>query len=181
MPIGSFTVIPPIAFELSERKPKSVFDIGIGFGMWGAAVREWVDMGVYPYKTILHGLEGFPNYSSPLWDLYDRIFVNLLQDFEPVQKYDFIIFADVLEHFEAQDGAIHLERLKQWLNPGGILLVATPGLFVPQTAVYGNELERHLSFWLPDDLARHGFTIIRNEKPDRYGHMMVIGKYINSK
>lgn len=180
MPIGSFTTIPPIAFELSERKPKSVLDIGIGFGMWGVSVREWVDMGVNPYKTILHGLEGFPSYRSPLWELYDKIFINLLQDFEPVQKYDCIIFADVLEHFTEDEGAEQLERIKQWLNPGGVLLVATPGLFVPQPAMYGNDLEQHLSLWLPANLIKHGFAILRDEKPDKYGHMMVVGKYVNT-
>lgn len=179
MPIGSFTTIPVIAFELSERKPKSVLDLGIGFGMWGAAVREWVDMGVSPYKTLLHGVEGFHEYYSPLWKLYNRIHNGLIQDFEPKQKYDFIIFADVLEHFSQEQGAEVLEKIKTWLTPGGVLMVATPGLFVAQDDVYGNELERHLSLWLPRDLQAHGFEILRDETPDKYGHMMVIGRYVN--
>lgn len=180
MPIGSFVTIPVVAFELSERKPKTVLDLGIGFGMWGAVVREWVDMGVRPYNTIIHGVEAFIDYYSPLWKLYNKIHHLLIQDFEPTQNYDFIIFADVLEHFSAEQGAMVLEKIKQWLNPGGVLMVATPGLFVPQENVYGNELERHLSLWLPADLQAHGFEILRNENPDQYGHMMVIGRYVKS-
>ena len=85
----------------------------------------------------------------------------------------------MLEHFTKEQGAEVLEKIKTWLTPGGVLMVATPGLFVAQENVYGNELERHLSLWLPKDLQAHGFEILRDETPDKYGHMMVIGRYVN--
>lgn len=180
MPIGSFAVLPDAVFELVNKQPKSVLDLGIGFGMYGAAVREWVDMGVYPFKTIVHGVECFSQYRSPLWDLYNEVYINTIEQFTPPQKYDAITIMDVIEHFSLEDGIYLLNIIKTWLNPGGIILVATPAIFCAQGAVYGNEKETHLSVWTNQNFIDNGFTPIRSGQPDKYGHMMLLAKYIKA-
>jgi len=179
MPIGSFSIIPDAVYELVNKQPKSVLDLGIGFGMYGAAIREWIDLGVYPYHTVLHGVEYFGNYKSPIWDLYDSIYVESIQDFNPSQKYDAITLMDVIEHFTLDEGKNQLEIIKKWLNPGGILLVGTPAIFFEQGAVYGNSKETHLSLWTPSHFTDIGFTIIRDGQIDKYGHQMILAKYHN--
>jgi len=179
MPIGSFSVLPDAVLELVNKHPKSVLDLGIGFGMYGAAVREWIDMGVYPFRTLLHGVEYFGNYRSSLWELYDRVHVKPIQEFIPEQTYDAITLMDVIEHFTLEDGIKQLNIIKTWLNPGGILLVGTPAIFCEQGAVYGNEKERHLSVWTNQQFIDLGFTPLRSGQPDKYGHQMLLAKYTN--
>jgi hypothetical protein len=60
MPLSSYTVIPEVAYELSKRKGKikTVLDIGIGFGMYGMVVRNYLDEGVQPFQVLLHEAQG---------------------------------------------------------------------------------------------------------------------------
>lgn len=179
MPIGSYSLTGLIAHELCKAMPKSVLDVGIGFGMQGALVRQWLDHGVQPYNVILEGIEGFTDYRSALWQLYDGIFEMSIQDFLTRNNghYDFIIFTDVIEHFEKEEGYNVIQKLIGLLNNGGTLLIGTPGVFVPQHDVHGNEYERHRSFWAATDFP-YGFNIIKNgQHPDEYGHMMTLVKY----
>ena len=71
MPIGSYAVVPYLAHALAVHKPRSVLDLGIGFGGGGAIVREWLDLGIKPWPTFLVGVEIWPDYRGPLWDLYN--------------------------------------------------------------------------------------------------------------
>ncbi len=86
MPIGAMTAVPYVMYELSlvPPKPKYVLDLGIGFGFYGAAIRQWLDLGiVFPNKnseeaTVLLGVEVHGNYRNPCWDLYDYVsFMNI--------------------------------------------------------------------------------------------------------
>lgn len=177
MPIGSYAVVPEVVYHLVTKQPKTHLDLGIGFGMYGAAIRQWLDLGVMPYKTILHGVEGFEFYENPVWQLYDKVFIEDIQDFEPAVKYDSITMCDVIEHFTKEDGIKVLDKLKSWLNPKGIILIATPGEFCPQDAVYGNEFERHRSLWTKMDFTGEGFKVLRDKRPCKYTHSMLIAKY----
>lgn len=49
---------------------------------------------------------------------------SLFEDFESVEQYDTIIMSHVLEHIS--DPVFVLRRIKQWLKPGGRILVAVP-------------------------------------------------------
>jgi 2-polyprenyl-3-methyl-5-hydroxy-6-metoxy-1,4-benzoquinol methylase len=177
MPIGSFAVLPDVVFELVKKQPKSILDLGIGFGMYGAAVREWLDLGIKPYKTNLHGVESFQKYRSPLWELYEKVHIMQIQEVEVAIKFDAIIMTDVIEHFEKQEGIDVLNKIKTWISPGGILLISTPAIFYSQGAEYGNDNERHLSLWKEDDFKNLGFTIIRHGNSDKYGHQMIVAMY----
>jgi hypothetical protein len=70
-----------------------------------------------------------------------------------------------------------LLKLIDRLNPGGWLLVSTPGEWVPQQDVHGNELERHVSYWEPRDFA--GFTILKDgHRKDEFQQRMTVVKFI---
>lgn len=187
MPIGSYALTYNIAHEIWKKQPARVLDLGIGFGMQGALVRQYVDQGVEPWKTWITGIEGFVEYQNPVWDLYDVVKIMSIQEWingtlrqnkETNQecKYDMIIMTDVIEHFEKQEGLDIARKIMELLNPGGIVLIGTPAIFQEQGAAYGNEFERHRSAWGPYDFPA-GYDIIQDGSPDKDGHQMILVKY----
>jgi SAM-dependent methyltransferase len=168
MPIGSYAVVPHLAHALAVRQPRTVLDLGIGFGGGGAIVREWLDLGVRPWRTFLVGVEVWPDYRGPLWDLYNVVLTQSIETFvaASVELFDCVMLNDVLEHFEKPAGLALLAAIKRLVAPGGMLLVSTPFDFFEQGAVYGNEYERHRSLWTADELTGRGFTVEIVGRPD---------------
>jgi hypothetical protein len=167
MPIGSFTVIPHVARQLVAQRPGSVLDLGIGSGFYGAVVRQWVDQGVRPWSTFLVGVEGWADYRNPLWDLYNVVVIDtIFAYFKRFQDlFDCVILGDVLEHFDLSEGFDLLSQAQARVARGGTLIVATPAVFCEQSAVYGNELERHRSSWSATALESRGFrTVLSGEE-----------------
>ena len=81
MPIGSYAATAPLVQSLIRHKPKSVLDLGIGFGCGGVLVRQWLDLGVRPWKTHLVGVEAWSDYRNPVWDLYNVVYVQTIEQF----------------------------------------------------------------------------------------------------
>lgn len=203
MPIGSYSLTAHYCEHLQKHRPKSVLDVGVGFGLTGALVRQYLDNGVYEdivhhygdnagiedsiyhWSTRLMGVEPF-NYKNPAWHLYDGIFKMSIQEYlsdnqlTPSPQYDFIIFSDVIEHMEKEEGYEVIEGLIGLLNPGGVLMIGTPGVFVEQGAVHGNEYERHRSLWAWNEFPP-GFEVIMNGEPDEWKHRMILVKYVKLK
>jgi predicted TPR repeat methyltransferase len=168
MPIGSFTVIPYVAKQLATQRPGRVLDLGIGSGFYGAVVRQWVDLGVRPWNTFLVGVEAWADYRNPLWDLYDVVVIDTIKSYLArfEEPFDSVILGDVLEHFESSEGTALLGQAQARVAPGGTLIVATPALFVEQSAVNGNALERHRSVWTAATLESLGFqTVLSGDEP----------------
>jgi 2-polyprenyl-3-methyl-5-hydroxy-6-metoxy-1,4-benzoquinol methylase len=176
MPIGSFAILPHIMLAAQQKQPKTILDVGIGYGIYGPAFRQWLDMGVKPYKTIIDGVEGFAGYKSAAWREYDCVIVQDIAHIELPFKYDLIVFSDVIEHFDKLEGAHIVSKLKNLLNPGGILFIGTPAIWLAQTDVHGNELERHRSLWTIDDFP--GCEVILDGTPF-LGNQMILVKYTN--
>lgn len=186
MPIGCVSVVPDIIAILSGKspKPQKILDAGIGFGFYGAAIRQWLDSGVKPFRTYLLGIEGFSQYRSPCWDLYNYIHTITIQEYltselSAKDRFDAILLNDVLEHFDKGEGRDILLKLTQKLLPGGLLIVSTPAVFMEQGAAHGNDLEVHRSFWEADDLKQLGFKIIIDgrKKADKFGNQMLLAVF----
>lgn len=180
MPIGSYALTFNIAHEIWKKNPKSVLDLGVGLGMTGVLVRSYTaDLGKAPWKTVLHGVEGFADYRTGIWDIYDHVFEGSIQSYlsEVPDKYDMIIMSDVIEHFEKEEGFAIAKELMTRLNPGGIVLIGTPGIFQEQGAAHGNEYERHRSSWKAFDFPE-GYQILQDGSPDKVGNMMILVKYV---
>jgi hypothetical protein len=156
--------------------------LGVGFGLYGAVVREWVDMGVRPWKTVLVGVEAHARYANPLWDLYSLMIVDTIESFLAGhnESYDAVLLLDVIEHFEKSRGATLLEEALRRVGSGGRLLVATPGEFVSQGAVYGNPRETHRSHWSVQDFLDRGFRILRDDQPDPFGGRTILAEWVVS-
>ena len=166
MPISSYAVIPDVANKLIIQEPKTVLDVGIGNGLYGCLVKNYLP------DAHVTGIEGWEAYRNPMWQNYDSVIVHEVpQALEYLKgKFDAIIMCDVIEHFDPDKGDYIIERLKGFLKKGGIMIVTTPSIFCEQGAVNGNHLEIHRSLW--KDI--NGFKRLREEGPDKYGHYMQV-------
>ena len=178
MPIGSFSTFRDVIRLVLLNHPGTVLDLGIGHGINGAGIRNWLDCGIKPYSTRIEGVEGWPAYRSPLWDCYDQVHETTIQEFltRDDRHWDMILMTDVLEHFDKEEGELILEGCKQRLNTGGNLIVVTPAVWIEQGAAYGNELERHRSLWKPGDFP--GFYLVKDGKPDDMQYRMIVAEFI---
>ena len=185
MPIGSYSSFRDIMRQVLMHNPRSVLDLGVGHGINGAGIRNWLNVGIKEnYKqTLLIGVEGFEDYKSPLWACYDYVITSTIQDYLANRdadnvKYDCVLMTDVLEHFDKDEGnAVISNIINYMLNPGGILLISTPAVWIEQGAAYGNELETHRSLWhFTDFIGMPGVEIIKDGREDDMGYMMLVVK-----
>jgi hypothetical protein len=181
MPIGCVSAVPHVISALVASRPESVLDLGIGMGLYGAAVRQWLDGGIVNGATRLVGVEAFSAYGNPCWDLYDAVHVQTIESFLErdaavwgAVPWGAILCCDVLEHFERGDGERLLERLKA---RGRMVVVVTPGVWMEQGAAHGNEWERHRSSWSAADLEARGFRILQDGTLDEFGTLCLTGVY----
>ncbi|MFO0903697.1 MAG: methyltransferase domain-containing protein [Pirellulales bacterium] len=181
MPIGCCSLVPTIATHFALFQPRSVLDLGIGMGFYGAVVRQWLDGGVQPWRTRLVGVEGFSAYRNSCWDLYDEVVVSSIERFleTNADAWDAILLLDVLEHFEHTQGEAILHEFRRRLSSEGRLFVGTPAIWMDQRAAYGNELEKHRSLWTTDDLRALGFELLNDGTTDRFGNQMLLGVAVN--
>ena len=131
MPIGSSMVIPYIVEQLYPP-PTFVLDVGIGYGMNGALVRQYSfggqEMNRYEQQFLL-GIEPFEKYETPLWKVYNKVIRNPLVfflgptvvDWKHGSLWNLILMTDVIEHFEKEEGVQRLKQLIARLAPASIL------------------------------------------------------------
>lgn len=142
MPTSVTSQIPPIMEIFMLKKPKTILDVGIGYGKYGLLIREYLDNKI----DRLDGVEIFEPYITKIQkSIYDNIYLTDIRSFQPQVKYDMILMADVIEHMTKEEGISLLKRL-----PGN-KIIATPNGYTEQGESYGNIHETHLSGWTMED------------------------------
>ena len=157
--------------QILKQQPKSILDIGIGFGSKGMLFREYTDIWngkLNEKKTRIDGIEIFPEYVTPLQRaIYSEIHIgNVLDIIDKLGFYDLIYCGDVLEHFTKDDGKLLLFKIMQHSKQS---IIVTPVVVGEQGAVYGNENERHLSQWSPDEFVGGRVSTFNNVMVIQYG------------
>lgn len=149
MPTSNPILLTPVMNEVLSLQPKSVLDIGVGFGKFGALIREYTDIWNRRKKniTIIHGVEIFKEYKNPNWEHYDYIYDGDIAEYPfSFGQYDMILFLEVLEHIEKKKA---LELLNIFRNKCKVLLFSYTNS--PQGEAFGNIHETHLSIWRDED------------------------------
>jgi 2-polyprenyl-3-methyl-5-hydroxy-6-metoxy-1,4-benzoquinol methylase len=145
--------IPAIVGTMLRLQPRSLLDVGPGYGKYGFMAREYLDD--FRGDMRIEAVEVFPDYLERVgWSPYDRVHHGSLVDVELPDRYDLVLMIDVLEHFDRADG---YDALYRALSAGDAVLVSTP-IGYEQGPSHGNVHETHLSEWHPDDLTSHGMT-----------------------
>lgn len=152
MPSSQPWRISPVAECLFGLHPKSVLDIGVGFGKWGALAREYTDVNKgrcqkKHWQVRIDGIEIFPAYESVLWAAYDKVHIGNALDVLPrLGTYDLIMAIEVLEHLKKEDGQRLIALIKA--KSRKFIVSYSNSVSVP---VFGNKHEAHVSKWTPAD------------------------------
>jgi predicted SAM-dependent methyltransferase len=96
----------------------------------------------------------------------------------PEHKYNMIVLSDVIEHFTKNEGRFIVQKLKDSLQTGGVLVISTPAEWIEQGAVYGNDLEIHKSKWTIHDFK--DFYIVNDGEVDKWGNSQIVMEFIKN-
>lgn len=157
MPVSDYHQISDVLHVVEQVRPRSVLDVGVGFGKWGLLCREILEL--YEGRLTreswarrIEGIEVYPPYRNPLWDLaYDQVHIgDATEVLGTLGRYDLIICCDVIEHLPKPAGHAFLRAM---LDHCGVLILTSPRGFQAQSPWYGNEREAHRSGWGAADFA----------------------------
>src|SRR5437868_4061842 len=170
MPSSRPNTIPTIIHLIRQLKPRSILDVGIGFGKWGHLFREYTDILEAEHdprryerknwKVQIDGIEGFPRYITEMHRfLYNQIHIgNACELIRKLPSYDVIFMGDIIEHLEKNDG---VELLRQAIEKSKkAVIVSTPKDETEQGELCANELERHRSLWSAKDFRKFNGAIV---------------------
>ena len=159
--------IPAIVHLLKTLAPKSVLDIGKGFGKYGFLIHEYLGIDnqkkVDPSSSMsrqsrvtIDAVEVDEDLMLPhLSQFYNEVFfADIFSIYKSLNHYDLILMVDVIEHLE-KEKAIAL--LKYFVSKDSKIMVATPVDFFNQD-LYESEFEHHISHWTFNDFKKIGFA-----------------------
>jgi 2-polyprenyl-3-methyl-5-hydroxy-6-metoxy-1,4-benzoquinol methylase len=151
MPTSNPYPIGWIIEKVIEWNPKTILDVGCGFGKFGVLFREYLETTVNKvydkkdWKTQIDALEVWEKYITPLHHfIYDNIIIKDARKFDKYGDYDLVFLGDILEHMTNKEGQKILDQIK------GHYIVTTPTMFMKQGTVFGNPFEKHISEWKPE-------------------------------
>ena len=148
----------PYCIEIfREFEPKTILDIGVGFGRWGILAREFLEVwygrnNPKTWQLRVEGIEAFePAISSYHHAFYNHIHIGDAFDILlKVEEFELVILGDVLEHFSPDRADKVLQRCKEI---GRLVLLIIPlEKDWHQNEKYGNPFEQHLSVWTDEQL-----------------------------
>jgi hypothetical protein len=152
MPTSNISQITDIMELIYFTNPRSILDIGVGFGKYGFLSREFLELmdGRKKYndwKVNIVGIEAFKDYLTQVHDfIYDKIYLGNVIDILPTinNKFDMILLIDVLEHFDFRDGIKILNICKE---KSDYMIVSTPKDIGIQQDSFNNTFEIHKFQW----------------------------------
>ncbi len=162
MPISSWQAISDITAEIVRLNPKTVLDLGCGFGLYGAICRNYLDAmhgrcRRDDWVVTIVGIDAYEQYDNPAWDLYDEV---LYGDFSRRAlncSVDLVLMIDSLEHLEQVAGRDFLSAL---VSHNKHVIVSVPNGVMEQGAVYGNEYERHRTTFYGSEFDEYEHKVI---------------------
>lgn len=152
MPSSHWHQLNEIMELIALANPKSVLDVGVGFGKYGFLSREYLELwdGRQKYsdwQRRIDGIEVCEGYLTPVHDfVYDRIYLGDAAEIIPTlqMRYDLILLVDILEHFDHEEG---VKLLSDCQRVGKGILISTPKNVTYQQDAFGNPHEAHKCQW----------------------------------
>ena len=162
MPISSWQAISDITAEIVRLSPKSVLDLGCGFGLYGAICRNYLDAmhgrcKPRDWTTSITGVEVHRGYENIQWDVYNQVKIGEFGPTHSCGGFDLVLMIDSLEHLESDKGAAFLDELVAYNKN---VIVSVPNGPMPQGAAHGNEYERHRTTFYGHEFDKYKHTVI---------------------
>ena len=180
--IGTSTVysVEWVVERLREIQPRSIIDVGCGWGRWGCLAREFLELWEHRYQrhqwaVRIDALDVHPGTWTPLHRfVYDDIFQINALEWVPVRDYDVAICCDVIEHMPKDQGKAFLARMRRCIPH---VLVGIPiGKAWPLYGGFdGNEYAGHLARWEPEDFDSVQAKMTQTEDGLDYGLFHLLG------
>ena len=176
MPSSSPHLIGKVIQSIITLNPKSVLDLGSGFGKYGLLCREYIDLpadrAYGKFKRRIDSIEAFKKYKTPLYNyVYDHVYfgdaIEILK--KNKFKYDLVVFIDVLECLNKKNGKALIEEILK--NSEG-LLMSIPKVIWNEKAEFGNPYEIFRGEWTRKELKSFGPSLIIE---DYFNYLVYIG------
>jgi len=140
VPTSEHWQIPWVVEVIAREQPKTVLDVGAGYGKFGILVREYAN----PERV------DAVDVTKPRFEAYDHVYLGDARELDRLlpadaPTYDLALFLDIIEHLEKPDAWALLETLTRRARR---VLVTTPLGFRAQE-VPGLPYETHRSGWFP--------------------------------
>lgn len=155
MPSSTYEHIPFMIKEILTTNPRTILDIGIGYGKWAFMCREYLESWrdrVFPsqWNVKIEGIEIFENYVNDLsWNkiLYDHIYIGEASKIiQNLSNYDLIIAGDVIEHLPLEKGIILMDECFKRTN-SFIASIPIGKNWLNNVVVAKNINEKHQAVW----------------------------------
>jgi SAM-dependent methyltransferase len=173
MPSSEFTNIPLILQYAKCQKPTSILDVGVGCGKYGMLFREYLDGHWFgkafhnpsTWSIRMIGVEVFAEYITPVHAyLYTDIWTGDFNEILPSihERFDMILFGDVLEHFEKEKALQLVRDCKRILADNGSIVISTPNFdtnLTRENGVFGNIYECHRCRLSATDFDNLGYSV----------------------
>lgn len=163
MPSSTEKVLTLVVQNIMQAKPKSVLDVGSGFGKWGFLCREYLETWndrITPeeWQVQVDAIEIFVPYINLPWikTVYDTVHrgdASVIID--KLDNYDLIIANDVIEHLP-KDRGLHLLEGILTKSKTAIINIPLGECWLNNKIVGGNINEKHLSVWFVEELLEIG-------------------------
>lgn len=161
--MSHYSTIPYILSEVEQLVKKgnkvNILDIGFGQGIHAGLLRNY-----FPKELIyLVGIEVFPEYIQPKFRQsfnFNVMYIGNALDIVSTIPYYFnlVLCADVIEHFERDEGIKLFEELKKRADA---ILVTLPVSDYPQGTIDGNEYETHRTQWKENEMNTIGLNTVK--------------------
>ncbi len=171
MPSSRPNTIPTVIHLIRQLKPKSILDVGVGFGKWGHLFREYTDINEAErdprryerknWQVRIDGIEGNASYLTEMHRyLYNEIYVGDARTLlRTLPQYDAVFMGDVIEHLEKSAGRALLGDAVEKARRA--VIVSTPKFETGQPDLCDNELERHRSLWAAKDFRAFDRSLVK--------------------
>lgn len=157
--------IPGILHLIAKLSPRSVLDIGKGFGKYGFLIHEYIGINnqvqLKPQLKMkdqsrikIDAVEIDNDLLLPHLDhIYNKVINgDVLKLYAGLGAYDLVLMIDIIEHIGKPEA---IAMLRLFLEKGSTVIIATPKEFFEQ-CLYESEYERHVSHWTVRDFKNLG-------------------------
>lgn len=164
MPTSSPLIITPLIVKIMEIKPKTILDMGTGFGKYGVLCREYLEVWNKRYdrndwEIKIDGIEVFKKYLTPIHHyVYDTVVTSDIRSIVKLKDYDLVLLFDVIEHLNKEEA---LELIRNLRKKAKKILISTPNGFMLQESWFGNEYERHKCGFKEEDFKEFNANVIQ--------------------